>query len=282
MAGIKKVGLVIKSHVPSIGKILSELVSYLESKGLECVLEDEGARIIKQESHVKRAELPDNSDLIIVLGGDGTLLSIAHHAARARVPVMGVNLGRLGFLTEIPLDEVVQTVEAVLSGEPKVMSLRWLLEARTPQETNYCLNDIVVARGTLSRMIELVISVDGKDIAILKSDGLIISTPTGSTAYSLAAGGPIIHPNIPAMMITPICPHKLTFRPILVPETSAITIKLLTRGEKVYLTFDGQRGRELLPDDVVEVKKSLLELQLINSPLRNYYDLVKEKLNWAG
>jgi NAD+ kinase len=194
---------------------------------------------------------------------------------------MGVNLGRLGFLTEIPVSEVFLTLDAFLAGTENIISPRWLLEVTTESGPAYCLNDVVITKGAVARMIEFTIQIDGRDVATLKADGLIVSTPTGSTAYSLSAGGPIIHPQVPAAVLTPICPHTLTYRPLIIPSGSEIGIKLLTVGEEVYLTLDGQRGGILVRNDVVRIRKAPIELHLITSPRRSYYDLVKEKLSWA-
>jgi len=282
MINVRKAGIVIKPHAPSVEGILKNVVEYFEGRGIACVLEDVAARKLGRPDGLERASIAAASDLVVVLGGDGTLLSVAHHAARAGVPVMGVNLGRLGFLTEIPVSEVVQILDRFLAGEAGLISPRWLLEGRTGEDVSYSLNDLVVTKGAMARMIELAIAIDGKDVATLKADGLIVSTPTGSTAYSLSAGGPILHPQIPAIVLTPICPHTLSFRPLAVPATSSIAVRLLTGGEEVHLTFDGQRGGAFVRDDVVEVRKAPFELQLVTSPRRSYYDLVKEKLGWAG
>lgn len=281
MNSVRKAGVVIKPHAPSVEGILKIVVEYLEGRGVACVLEDVAARKLGRPDGLAREAIPAASDLVVVLGGDGTLLSVAHLAARAGVPVMGVNLGRLGFLTEIPVKEATLTLERFLDGGPDLVSPRWLVEARTRSEVSYCLNDVVVTKGAKARMIELAIGVDGRDVARLKADGLIVSTPTGSTAYSLSAGGPILHPQVPAIVLTPICPHTLSFRPMAVPATSAITVRLLTGGEEVYLTLDGQRGGVFEHNDTVEVRKAPYELLLVGSPRRSYYDLVKEKLGWA-
>ncbi|MGZ5556233.1 MAG: NAD(+)/NADH kinase, partial [Candidatus Aminicenantales bacterium] len=257
------------------------VVEYFEGRGIACVLEDVAARKLGRADGLERAAIAAASDLVVVLGGDGTLLSVAHHAAQAGVPVMGVNLGRLGFLTEIPVSEAVQTLDKFLDGDASLISSRWLLEARTASAASFCLNDVVITKGAVARMIELAITVDGRDVATLKADGLIVSTPTGSTAYSLSAGGPIIHPQVPAILLTPICPHTLSFRPLAVPSASTVGVRLLTGGEEVYVTFDGQRGGAFVRNDVVEIRKAPFELQLITSPRRSYYDLVKEKLGWA-
>ncbi len=281
MNSVRKAGIVIKPHAPSVEGILKIVVEYFEGRGIACVLEDVAARKLGRPDGLERAGIAGASDLVVVLGGDGTLLSVAHHAALAGVPVMGVNLGRLGFLTEIPVSEATLTLDRFLAGDAGLVSPRWLLEARTAKAVSYCLNDVVVTKGALARMIELTIGIAGKEVATLKADGLIVSTPTGSTAYSLSAGGPIVHPLVPAFVLTPICPHTLSFRPLAVPSTSTVGVRLLTGGEEVHLTLDGQRQDVLVGNDVIAIRKAPFELQLITSPRRSYYDLVKEKLGWA-
>src|SRR5512136_1210240 len=281
MNNVRKAGIVIKPHAPSVEGILKTVVEYLEGRGIVCVLEDVAAGKLGRPDGLERAAIAAASDLVVVLGGDGTLLSVAHHAALAGVPVMGVNLGRLGFLTEIPVSEVEATLDRFLAGNGSLISSRWLLEARAPRDVLYCLNDAVVTKGAVARMIELAIGIDGQDVATLKADGLIVSTPTGSTAYSLSAGGPILHPQVPAIVLTPICPHTLSFRPMAVPATSKITVRLLTSGEEVYLTLDGQRGGVFEHNDAVEIRRAPYDLELVTSPRRGYFDLVKEKLGWA-
>jgi NAD+ kinase len=282
MNSVRKAGVVIKPHAPSVEGILKIVVEYFEGRGIACVLEDTAARKLGRPGGLERAGIAAASDLVVVLGGDGTLLSVAHHAAQAGIPVMGVNLGRLGFLTEIPVTEAIPTLDKFLNGNGSLISTRSLLEARTAGASSYCLNDVVITKGAVARMIELAVAVDGKDVATLKADGLIVSTPTGSTAYSLSAGGPILHPQVPAIILTPICPHTLSFRPMAVPATSSIAVRLLTGGEEVHVTFDGQRGGVFVRNDVVDIRKAPCELKLITSPRRSYYDLVKEKLGWAG
>ena len=281
MDKIKRVGLVIKPHAPRVDEILVELIQYFETRGIESVLEDVAAMKLQRKDGVLRENVPEQVDLIIVIGGDGTLLSIAHLAAQKNVPVMGVNLGRLGFLTEVPLDEMVLTLDAFLEGDTKIISPRQMLEADTKGGTFYCLNDLVINKGALARMIQCAIWIDGKEIATSKADGLIISTPTGSTAYSLSAGGPIIQPNIPAFIIAPICPHTLSFRPMVVSAESTMKIELITGGEEVWFTLDGQRGGLMEENDSVEVRRSRFVLPLISSPKRNYFDLLQEKLGWG-
>lgn len=278
---IKKVGIVIKPHAPSVDNLLQDVLAYFNERGISCVLEEAAARKLGRPDGLARSDVPAASDLVVVLGGDGTLLSVAYCAAQAGTPVMGINLGRLGFLTEIPVSEAFQTLDSFLAGNEDIVSPRWLLEAGTEAGVSYCLNDVVITKGAVARMIEYTISIDGESVATLKADGLIVSTPTGSTAYSLSAGGPIIHPQVPAAVMTPICPHTLTYRPLIIPADSEIWIRLLTGEEEVYLTLDGQRGGGLVRNDTIKIRKAPIELQLVTSPRRSYYDLVKEKLSWA-
>jgi NAD+ kinase len=279
---IKTVGIVIKPHASSIESILRDLMRNLEKRNIGYLLEDVAARKLLLKDGLPREELPARVDLMMVLGGDGTLLSIAHLAAQSHIPVLGVNLGRLGFLTEVPTDEIYVTLDSFLEGKEEVVSLRRLLEARCRGKVYYCLNDVVINKGAVARMIQIGIWIDDKEIAALKADGLIVATPTGSTGYSLSAHGPIVQPYVAALVLAPICPHTLSFRPMVISLDSRIKIQLLTAGEEVYLTLDGQRGVTLGKNDVVEIGKAPFELILVSSPKRNYFDLLKEKLGWAA
>jgi len=278
---IETAGIVIKPHTPNIEEIVRGLMRGLEERKIGCLLEEVAARKLLLKDGVPRDELPGRVDLMIVLGGDGTLLSIAHLAAQRNIPVLGVNLGRLGFLTEVPIEEIYLTLDSFLAAQEKLISPRLLLEAVCRGKSYYCLNDVVINKGAVARMIQIGIWIDEREIAALKADGLIVSTPTGSTAYSLSAGGPIVQPHVPALVLSPICPHTLSFRPMVVASNCRIRLQLLTAGEEVYLTLDGQRGMTLGKDDVIEVRKAGFELKLISSPKRNYFDLLKEKLAWA-
>lgn len=279
---IERAGIIIKPHAPNIEKVLSELLGFLEKKGISCLLEDVAARKLHRGEGIPREELPEKVDLVVVLGGNGTLLSIAHLAAQKRVPVLGVNLGRLGFLTEVPTDEMYVTLDTLLEGNEDIISPRRMLQATCRAKDYTCLNDIVINKGALARMIQIELWIDNKEIAALKADGIIIATPTGSTAYSLSAGGPILQPYIPAIVLSPICPHTLSFRPMVISADSTVRIQLLTSGEEVYLTLDGQRGVLLEKSDVVEVRRADCELRLVSSPQRNFFDLLKEKLGWGA
>jgi NAD+ kinase len=281
MRKINRVGVVIKPHAPRIREILEDLTRYFEKKGIASILEEAAAEKLGRSGGLRREALPGQVDLIVVLGGDGTLLSLAHLAAEQGVPVMGVNLGSLGFLTEVPLSEMTLTLDALLAGNEEIISARWLLEAACSGKSFLCLNDAVINKGALARMIQMKVWVDGLEVAILRADGLVISTPTGSTAYSLSAGGPILQPRIPAIIITPICPHTLTLRPMAVASDSVVKVRLLAADEEVYLTLDGQRGTILKKNEEFEVRRSRFELKLISSPQRNYFSLLKEKLGWG-
>ncbi len=281
MRSIERVGFVIKPHAPEVDDILKRLMGYFSDRGIACHLETEAAEILGIPESVSREELPATVDLVMVLGGDGTLLSIAHLAAENRVPVLGVNMGSLGFLTEVPVEEVFETLDAYLGGDERIVSPRQVLEVDTRGTIYYCLNDIVINKGALARMIQCAMWINDKEVSIPRSDGLIISTPTGSTAYSLSAGGPIVQPYIPAIIIAPICPHTLSFRPMVVSSDSRLRVQMQTTGEKAYLTLDGQRGYLMEMNETVEVRTSSLKLQLISSPRRNYFDLLQEKLGWG-
>lgn len=281
MIPINRAGFVIKPHAPDIKPALDDVVRYCREKGLECVFEEHAADILDEGRGVQREQLPKQVDVLFVLGGDGTLLSVSHLAAKNGIPVIGVNMGSLGFLTEVPLSEVKQTIDSFLEGDPHIRNPRQMLQAQCRGESYDCLNDVVINKGALARMIQCIIHIDGEEIARLRADGLIISTPTGSTAYSLSAGGPIVHPSIPAIVIAPICPHTLTFRPMVISSDSEIRIQLQNGSEEVYLTIDGQRGGQMNEQDEIIIRKSHLVLSLISSPRRNYFDLLHEKLGWG-
>ena len=298
---IKKVGVVIKPHAPGIGEALAQLEDYLRARGVEGVFEHAAAEMLGRpgggggaagasasgstggEKGVARENVPGMVDLVVVLGGDGTLLSIAHVAARHGVPVVGINMGSLGFLTEVPLQEMALTLDAIFEGRPGLINPRMLLEARFNgrRESELCLNDVVINKGAMSRMIHIKIWIDDREVETMRADGLIVATPTGSTAYSLSAGGPILQPPIPALLLTPICPHMLSFRPIVISSESKVRVQLLTSGEEVCLSFDGQRMAPLAEGDVIEIRRAAQELKLISSPQRSYFELIREKLSWG-
>jgi NAD+ kinase len=220
-----------------------------------------------------------------VLGGDGTLLSAARSLRSHNVPILAVNLGGLGFLTSITLDQLYPMLEQVLRGEHRVGE-RMMLEAqifrdRKAAERQTALNDAVVNKGALSRMLDFDLYVDGDHVGRYRADGLIVATPTGSTAYSLAAGGPIVQPGIDAFVITPICPHMLTNRPLVIPDTSRVEIDFSAADERVYLTLDGQIGFELGPKDRVMITKSANKVTFVRPPRKTYFEVLRSKLRWG-
>jgi NAD+ kinase len=228
-------------------------------------------------------------DLVIVLGGDGTLLAMAARIAQARrdIPILGVNFGSLGFLTEIRIDELLPSLERVLDGSA-TFDERAMLEAdayRKGQQVDsrVVLNDVVFTKAALSRMIELSVSVDGGFVTRVKADGLIIASATGSTAYNLAAGGPIVHPLVNALVLTPIAPHTLTNRPIVIPGSADIEVQAHSSGspDEIFVTYDGQSGYPLHEGDVVKVRMSRQTLRLVKAPERSYFELLREKLKWG-
>jgi NAD+ kinase len=281
MKTVRRAGIVIKPHAPGVAEVISGLTAALEARGIAPVLERAAAEKVGRADGLTRESIPDACDLVVVLGGDGTFLSVAHAAARADVPVMGVNLGSLGFLTEIPLAEMTLALDAVLSGRTDIISPRMMLSTTFRGKTELTLNDIVFNKAAKARMIHYVLSVNGLEIAALRADGLVVATPTGSTAYSLSAGGPILQPSVPAILLTPICPHTLSFRPTVVSSDSVIRVEVRTPGEEVYLTLDGQRGGEMDSEGVVEIRKADHVLRLVTSPQRRYFGLLQEKLRWG-
>ena len=223
-------------------------------------------------------------DLMVVLGGDGTLLSVAR-SVKGRVPILGVNLGTLGFLTEVHRAELYPAMLSVLGGTYSIEG-RSLLDVNLRREgavvhSYQVLNDVVIAKSALARIIELKLTVDGRPVASYRSDGLIMATPTGSTAYNLSAGGPILNPLLPVIALTPICPHTLTHRPIIVPDDSTIEATLETPREEVYLTLDGQEGTTLAHRDTVAVSRSDLQVRLVRTSGRTFYDSLRDKLHWG-
>ncbi|MBI5039250.1 MAG: NAD(+)/NADH kinase [Nitrospirae bacterium] len=281
----RKIGIVSKPRKEDAGHILSELVKWLRDKGTEPLMDQETASLIEITSPYSRQDIAALSEFVIVLGGDGTLLSVARLIGARGTPILGVNLGSLGFLTEVTLDEMYPLLEDILSGK-MIIDERGMLEAairRKGQEiARYTvLNDVVINKGALARMILMETRVDGWLLNTYRADGLIISTPTGSTAYSLSAGGPIVYPTVGAVIISPICPHTLTNRPIVLPEDVSIEVTLRTEDEDVLVTLDGQEGHQIKFMDTVAIKKIKGTTRLILSPKKDYYQILRQKLRWG-
>ncbi|PLX92987.1 MAG: NAD(+) kinase [Desulfuromonas sp.] len=282
---MKRVGIYAKKHHPNAVSFGREVMEWLTGRGVEVFLEEDLASALEATRHYVDNDIPDQAELIVVLGGDGTLISVARHVGHRMTPILGVNLGSLGFLTEITREETFSTLERVFAGNYQT-SRRLMLEAVVRRQdveiARYSvLNDAVINKGALARIIDMAAWVDGAYLTTFKADGLIITTPTGSTAYNLAAGGPIVHPDIDCMAITPICPHMLTNRPLIVGGSSEIRIEVKFQDEDVVFTADGQVGMPLQGGDVVELRKAPCATLLIRSPSKDYYEVLRTKLRWG-
>jgi NAD+ kinase len=284
MPAINRVGIISKPAAAAAAEVVPELLAWLQERGLQ-VRCDEITAGYGSCSGLPRDEVPEGCDLLIVLGGDGTLLSAARAIAGREIPLFPVNLGGLGFLTAITIDELYRELMRALRGEHRIAK-RKLLHAEVrrgdAEVASYeALNDVVLTKSAIARMIDLDCWVDRQYVCAYKADGLIVATPTGSTAYSLSAGGPIIFPSVPAICLTPICPHMLTNRPVLVPETSVIRIHCRGEDESVFLTIDGQIGEPLQKDDCVVCRSSQHSLLLIRPPRMMFFDVLRQKLKWG-
>ena len=282
---MKKIAIFAKVHDPRCLGVAKELVAWLERRGLEPMVEAHLARHLEYPAGIPPELMPSRAELVVVLGGDGTLISVARLMEASQVPILGVNLGSLGFLTEITLDEMYPALERCLNGDFTV-SERMMLKTEvirddTTISTHQVLNDIVINKGALARIIDLETFVDDYYLTMFKADGLIISSPTGSTGYSLAAAGPIIHPTLDCLVITPICPHTLTNRPIVVGSGAIITIRLKSVNEDVFLTLDGQVGMELKAGDVIRICRAEHRTRLIMSRSKDYFEVLRTKLKWG-
>ncbi len=297
---IRTVGIISRPRRADVAAVVPQLLEWLEAHHLAAYYDQETADCIApaeptggepacaafpRNGMVAREKLPGIVDLLIVLGGDGTLLAVARLMAEHRVPILPVNLGGMGFLTSVTLADLYPILEEVLAGKSRI-SERVLLEAEVIRDgrvvqRHRALNDAVLNKGAVARMIDVDLHIDGGFVCKYKSDGLIISTPTGSTAYSLAAGGPIIYPLVEAFVITPICPHTLTNRPLVIPDTAAVEVDFRAGEESVFLTLDGQLGVELKPGDHVAVRKAAHKLRLVRPAKRTYFEILHTKLKWG-
>ena len=288
---MKRIGVIAKQNKPETVDIARNLTEWLRPKKIEVFIDKEIEELFCPPisgpywTSLDRREIPDHVEMIIVLGGDGTLLSVARLVKDRGIPILGVNLGGLGFLTEIRMEELYRVLEKVIQGDFKcdqrvVLCASILREGQKVAEF-HVLNDAVINKGALARIIDLETTINGEYLTTFKSDGLILSTPTGSTAYNLSAGGPIVYPSLHTIIITPICSHTLTNRPIVVPDDVRIRIVLKSSKQEVFLTLDGQKGFPLEYDDVVEVRRGESEILLIKSPYRHYFEVLREKLKWG-
>lgn len=282
---MKTIGILTKPKFPDVRHILKDLVVWLRERGKEVAFDDKTASLIGEQSTAKKTQIATMSDMVLVLGGDGTILSAARLVEEHSVPILGVNMGGLGFLTEVTVDQLYPSLERVFAGE-FTLEERLMLRAQIHRHGEHVaqatvLNDVVVNKGTLARMIEVQIAIDGRFVTSLRGDGLIVSTATGSTAYSLSAGGPIVAPSVQALILTPISPHTLTHRPLLIPSNAALEVTLISKDEGAMTTFDGQVGVAITQGDTIAVSASEHATRLIRFPDRTYYDVLRMKLKWG-
>jgi len=278
------VGIIAKPKITQAADIVCGLLQWLDDHGIGYRCDEQTAEYANLDTFFSREELPNGTDLVIVLGGDGTLLSAARVVAGRDIPLFAVNLGHLGFLTAIPSEDLFPELERALRGEHRIGRRRMVACELVREDriiaTYTALNDVVITKSELARMIDLDTHVDDHFVAAYKADGLIIATPTGSTAYSLSAGGPVIFPSVAAFCMTPICPHMLTNRPVIVPDTSIIQI-LSHSEDGTYLTIDGQVGEPLAKGDRIVCRSSPKTIQLIRPPKMLFFDVLREKLKWG-
>jgi NAD+ kinase len=287
---VSRVGIVAKSHLRAAAPHLAEITSWLDARGIEPLFETATAALTPSASGrrvFEKLPLVSEIDLLVVLGGDGTLLSMADciGTANVGVPILGVNFGSLGFLTEITLPELYASLDAAVGGhapiEERLMLRSTTMRRGAPFARHVTLNDVVVTKAARSRMIDLAVSVGDEFVARVKADGLIVATPTGSTAYNLAAGGPIVQPTIDALVLTPIAPHMLTNRPIVIPSGSPVRVQpMMAERDEVYVTFDGQDGYQLESGDEVRICCAEQRLKLLHPSTRSYFAVLREKLKW--
>ena len=289
---IWRVGIVARRGLDAAAAPLAALGAWLAARGLEAIYDAETAVLAGagEAGAPSRDALARAVDLVVVLGGDGTLLSMADRIGQCGrdVPILGVNFGSLGFLTEIRIDELYPSLEAVLDGtaryDRRMMLIAEVERGGAAHDSRIVLNDVVFTKAALSRMMELTVSVAGTFVTSVKADGLIIASPTGSTAYNLAAGGPIVHPTVDALVLTPIAPHTLSNRPVVIPGDATVEVRAESgsSADDAYVTYDGQSGYPLGADDVVRVRKADRALRLVTASERGYFEVLRTKLKWGN
>ena len=281
-----RVAIVCKPRKEELVRLLPELIAWLRQHGYDPLLDCEGGEYTAEAPSVDRAAMPEQApELVIVLGGDGTLLSVARIFAATGTPILGVNLGSLGFLTEVRLADLYATLEGWCGGRHEV-DARAMLHAELWREgalscSFEALNEVVVSKGDIARMGDFAVELDGKNVARFRADGVIVSTPTGSTAYTLAANGPILTPNVDAMVVTPICPHLLTLRPIVVRGDARLAVRVEGIANQAALTVDGQKAVELLLGDEIRCRKSAHTVNLVRMSEGGFFEALRSKLSWG-
>jgi NAD+ kinase len=288
---ISRVGILAKSRLHAATPHLLEIGEWLSARGVRAVFESETAALMPSAADRQvedKDSLAKDVDMVLVLGGDGTLLSMADCIGEAGsgIPILGVNFGSLGFLTEVTLPELYRALDSAIGGRAYIEE-RLMLQATTKRDgqvfaKSLALNDAVITKAARSRMIDLSVSVGDEFVTRVKADGLIIATPTGSTAYNLAAGGPIVEPSVDALLLTPIAPHTLTNRPIVIPAASLVRVQPnMADRDEVFVTFDGQAGFQLQAGDEIQVRRSDKTLRLIRPSTRSYFEVLRTKLKWG-
>lgn len=282
---MQNIGIITKHKNQRALEIGIKLCAWLKERKLFVLCEEELATALKLKKQSK-TKISEKADLIVVLGGDGTLLSIARHIKRSDLPILGVNLGGLGFLTAITLDELFTVMTEVLASHfslsPRMVLKVSLYRRNQPVSKHNVLNDVVINKGAMARIIDLKTVIDNKFVNTFKADGLIFSTPTGSTGYSLSAGGPIVYPTLNSITVAPICPHTLSNRPLIVPSGVTIETTLTsTDSDDVFLTLDGQVGFSMQPHDKVTITRADHDIKLVISPSKTYFEVLRNKLKWG-
>jgi NAD+ kinase len=281
-----KAAIISKPQKPELAVILRELLDWLESHNYQPLLDPQSASYIDGSASIEREDMAEHRpNIVIVLGGDGTLLAAARAFAHSPTPILGVNLGSLGFLTEIPLSELYPTLESWCSNcaqieQRDMMHAELLRDGKIIRHWD-ALNDIVVSKGSIARMADFSVEIDNQFVAALRADGLIVATPTGSTAYNLSAGGPIVMPTVSALVVTPLCPHLLTVRPFVVPGDSTVTIYIEGVPQLSYLTVDGQQAVELQLADQVVCRRSEHRVHLLRPRRNGLFNVLRSKLSWG-
>lgn len=286
MSALQTIGIISRPRRVDVAAIVPSLLKWLAERKIRALFDQETATSLEHaEGGRTRSELAAECDLLLVLGGDGTLLAAAREAAPKGVPILPINLGSLGFLTSFTLQELYPALEETLAGhlaasERTMLRAALLREGKVLDEQRV-LNEVVINKGALARMIEVRLTLNSDFVCRYRADGLIVATPTGSTAYSLSAGGPIVHPNVECIIVTPICPHTLSDRPIVVDDKCCVELSLTGQAESVYLTLDGQKGVPMQSGDKVRIVHAEERLKLIQPKRKSYYEILRSKLKWG-
>jgi NAD+ kinase len=285
-SSFQTIGIFTRPRRVDVSDIVRPLLAWLEARGIRALFDTETAESLRDPAAGRsREELAADSDLILVLGGDGTLIAAAREAGPHGIPILPINLGSLGFLTSFTIDELYPALEDTLAGRlaasERVMLTASLFRDGQTVESMRVLNEAVITKGALARMIEVELSIDTDFVCRYRADGLIVATPTGSTAYSMSAGGPIVHPAVESIIVTPICPHTLSDRPLVVGDCCQVEMRLRGPAESVYLTLDGQKGVLMQSEDRVSISRAKERLKLIQPHRKSYYEILRSKLKWG-